>query len=73
MTLFEWCKRHRKQVHGGEIGATYVFADSADSRECILDLYSLSDYAVSSRSGPVAWLRRKSECVESAVIPARMA
>lgn len=53
MTLQEWCRKHDLQANTSDNG-TYVTIPT--THPATADLYRLSDYAVSTRSGPVVWL-----------------
>lgn len=60
MTLAEWCERtdHTFTVARPSLGV--LVTTKMDIRgETIQELYHLSDYKVSTVSGPVIWLVRK--------------
>lgn len=53
-TLDEWATKHRSYVATHESRAVVVYCDHKGPAES--ELYGLSDYLVSTRSGPCVWM-----------------
>ena len=57
MTLAEWSTRYQVRIETHDrSGARYVFELSSVDPEAYRSIYRLTDYKVSTRSGPVLWL-----------------
>lgn len=52
MTLNDWCKKHGEPIFVEP--SVHVYCEIAT--QPYLDLFDLSDYRLSSRSGPVCWM-----------------